>query len=105
MKSNEEILFCATVWIMAAMCGASRCVRNGSFESLWHLVSVASVSGFTGFAVVAVSGSRYSDADFNHLFWLGVSCVVGLAGKEQTALISAVWKIVIGRIVPEAVDD
>lgn len=105
MKNHEEILYCVTIWILAAMCGASRCVRNGSFKSLWHLVSVASVSGFTGFAVVAISGSRYGDADFDHLFWMGVACVVGLAGKEQTALISAVWRGVIGRIVPEAIGD
>lgn len=105
MKSYEELLFCATIWFLAAICGASRCVRNGSFKSIWHLASVASVSGFTSFTVVAVSGARYSDPDFNHMFWLGIACLVGLAGKEQTKLISVMWQGILSRIAPEAMND
>lgn len=85
------ICYFATVWLVSALAGTFRTLRNGDFRSIKHLVAIAGVSGFLGFAIVAIFAGDISDPDFNGAFFLGVSALAGLAGKEQTDIISWLW--------------
>lgn len=94
----DELAYYASVWLAGAICGASRCIRNGQFRSVWHCSSVAVVSGFSSFAVICLAPTKFGDVGFDHMFYLGIACVVGLAGKEQTDIISLIWK----KLIPGA---
>lgn len=98
---HQEAVYYGIVFLVSALAGTSRCIRDGQYRSLFNLCAVAGVSGFLGFAVVAVSADRSSSPDFNGLFYLGVAAIIGLAGKEQTQLINLIWTGVLKRIFPE----
>ncbi len=95
---GEAIAYFATIWIVAALAGVSRCVHNGNYRSLGHTCSVAGVSGFLGLGVVAMLCGDYFRDDFDTVYYLGVSSVIGLAGKEQTELITIIWRSPIARL-------
>lgn len=100
----ETALYFTLVWVTAAWAGVSRCVRNGDWKSFTHCASVFCVSGFLGFAVVALV-TDYRESDFSHIYGLGIAAVIGLAGREQTQLISIVWRSLIGKIDPRAISN
>lgn len=80
------------IFAVAAIAGISRCLRNGDFQSIGHLLAVASFSGCLGFGIVCLLLNR-DDPVANFRTWhLGVSTFAGLAGKEQTALIDLFLK-------------
>lgn len=94
-----SILYLLVVWLVSALAGASRCIRNGDFESLSHLFAVAGFSGFVGFGVVCLCIGDLNAAVVNKPVYLGISAIVGLAGKEQTMIISMLWKRIFGNVV------
>lgn len=95
-----ELAYHSFVWLVSALAGTSRAVSDGRFQSYSQLLAVAGVSGFLGFAVVGLFAPSFSDPDFNGLFYLGVASLVGLAGKEQTTLISLAWRGILERLFP-----
>lgn len=97
------VLYFFSVWVVSALAGCFRCIRNGDFKSIGHTVSVSGVSGFLGFGVVSLFVGNLDAADFNGPYWLGVASIIGLAGKEQTTLIQIMWKSVIEKFVPSEV--
>lgn len=94
----DQILYFVFVWSVSAAAGVCRCVHNGDYRSLSHGASVAGVSGFLGFAVVALLCDDYSRDDFNPVYYLGIAAIVGLAGKEQTELITIIWRGFVGKL-------
>ena len=94
-----EVLFFVIVWVVAALAGVSRCIYNGDFQSIHHCAAVASVSGFLGFAVCASVSGNPNQPDFNPTFYVGLSAIIGLSGKNQTELIEIVWRGIIDRLV------
>ena len=101
---DQTTIYFGTVWLTAAAAGVSRCVRNGDWQSLTNCAAVFSVSGFLGFAVVALA-TDHRQSDFSHVYGLGIAAVVGLAGREQTQLISIMWRSLIGKIDAGAVSN
>lgn len=87
-----SISYFATVFTVAALAGVFRTVRNGDYRSVSHCIGVAGVSGFLGFGVVALVAGDHSRTDFNPVWYLGVSAIIGLAGKEQNEMISILWQ-------------
>ena len=93
---TDESIYYLFLWFVAAIAGVSRSVHNGDYKDMKHVVAVSFMSGLLAFAVVAISGGRFGDEDFNPVFYLGVASIVGLSGREQTQIISAIWKRIIG---------
>ena len=92
-----QVTYFVSVWFVAALAGISRCVRNGDYKSVAHLVAVASVSGFLGLGVVALVAKDYDSTDFNGVFFIGIAAIIGLGGKEQLQMIEMLWKFILGK--------
>ena len=88
---DASVYYYAAVFIVGTLAGISRCVRDGHYQSISNVVAVGSVAGFLAFGIVGILCGDVSSPDFNSSYYLGVAAIVGLAGKEQTALISLVW--------------
>ena len=96
-----QVTYFVSVWLVASLAGISRCVRNGDYKSMAHLISVASVSGFLGLGVVSLIARDYDHDEFNGVFFIGVSAIIGLGGKEQLAMIGILWKFILGKFSNE----
>lgn len=86
------IIYYTSVFAVAALAGTFKCVNNGDFRSVSHCISVAGISGAFGFGVVSVVGHDYNHPDFNPVLYLGISTLVGMAGRQQTAILDAILK-------------
>ena len=95
----DLVLYYSCVGAVSALAGVFRCVHNGDFQSVSHCISVAGVSGFLGFGVVALVAGDPGQPDFNFVFYLGIASIIGLAGREQRELISIIWKGTISRLL------
>jgi hypothetical protein len=99
----QALLYFIFIWLVSALAGAFRCVRNGDYKSVSNTVSIAGVSGFLGFGVVSIFIGDIYSAGFNGPYWLGIASIIGLAGKEQTALITIMWNHLIDKFVPKEI--
>jgi hypothetical protein len=93
-----QIKFLATVWAIGSLCGVSRSIHNGSYRSWTHCGSVGFVSGFLSFGIISIMANDIGSVDFNPIYYFGVATIVGLAGPEQTEIISLTWRTFIGRM-------
>lgn len=95
IKASEALFYCLA-WIIAALAGISRQLSLVDTVTCRNIFAVGCNSGFLGFAVVAlfvrVAGG-FVGAEF---YYLGYAAVVGLAGKEQAAILSLVWSKFMG---------
>lgn len=95
---SNEILFYASVFVIAGLAGLTRVVYNGDYKSLGHCVASAFLAAFFGGGLVAII------YDWNYLpnarpaFFLGIASFAGLSGKEQVQYIGAVNRWVIKKI-------
>ena len=81
--TKQEILFFLAVWTIGFLAAFFRAVRDNDFRDLWHCFSLGAVSGMVSFGVVAVFFVPDTDNSGRHWYWLGISALVGLLGKEQ----------------------
>lgn len=94
------VIYFISVWLVSALAGCFRCVRNGEFKSIGHTISVAGVSGFFGLGVVCICSVDVNDPGFNGSYYIGIASIAGLAGKEQKEILSIIWKSVIQKFIP-----
>ena len=90
-----EIEYLFIVWTVGCLSGVSRCLYDGDHKGTSHAFFVGLFSGFLALAVVATLGN-VGHSDFNPTRWLGVGAIIGLSGREQTDIISFMWRRVLG---------
>lgn len=93
-----SIKFLATVWAIGSLCGVSRSIRDDTYRNWTHCCAVGFVSGFLSFGLVSILANDIGSIDFNPIYYFGVATIVGLAGPEQTEIISLTWRTFIGRM-------
>ena len=93
--ATEESVYLVCVFLVAAVAGASRCVRNGDYNSIGNLISVAAFSGMLGFGVVAIMLGDIANGTNRSTLHLGVAAIIGLAGKEQSQIVSRFWQSIL----------
>jgi len=91
--------FLLSIWAVSSVAGLFRCLRNGDYQSFRDVCAVALCSGTLGFAIVALIVGDPRDPNFNPIKFFGIAAIIGLAGKEQTIIISALWRAVVGRFI------
>ena len=82
----EEIIYYAIVWFVAALASLARIARDSEFVSVWHCIGSSATSGFYGFGVVALFFVPNPSTVDSNWYWIGISALVGLLGKEQDAI-------------------
>jgi len=102
---HHEILFGTAVFVLGSLAGMSRCVHNGDWESISHTLSVGGVSGFLSYGVVGLVANDVGSAGFETTYYLAIASIVGLAGKEQTRLISMLWRTTLTRLIGRNAED
>jgi hypothetical protein len=98
VDSYEIKEFLATVWAIGILCGVSRSIHNGTYRSWTHCGAVGFVSGFLALGIVSILANDIRSSDFNPVYYIGVSIIIGLAGPENTKIISLTWQTFIGRM-------
>ena len=74
------------VFLITALAGVSRCLKNGDFKSVGNLVSVALFSGCLGFGCICLFIKSGDGDNGIHAYHLGIAAIIGLAGKAINAL-------------------
>lgn len=90
-----EFKYLLIVWAVGCLSGISRCLYDGDHKGTAHALCVGLFSGFLALAVVATLGD-VGHSDFNPTRWLGIGSIIGLSGREQTDIISFMWRRVLG---------
>lgn len=98
----EEWQFWGAVWGIAATSGVARALRDSDYDDCLSLVSVGLFSGLLGFGVVAIWVGSSGGHIGSEPRYLGLSALLGLAGKEQDRLVRFIIKATFERLgVPE----
>jgi hypothetical protein len=95
---KEEIFYYVLVWFVASLAAMARIARDREFVSVWHCIGVGATSGFYGFGIVALFFVPDPASADRSWYWIGVSALVGLLGKEQ----DAIGKTLLGKVVAVA---
>lgn len=83
-----EVIFFAMVWSAAFLATVARSVRDNDSHSVWHCFSFGCTAGFLASGTVAVLVGRDPAGIGSHTwFWIGLSALIGLLGKEQDKLL------------------
>lgn len=98
---TAEAIYYVCVWIVGALAGLSRSLRDDSINTCRNFVGIGCCSGFLGFAVVGVYDWTRGGGGFSLWGGIATSALIGLAGKEQDNLIRLVWKSTIERFFGE----
>lgn len=82
-----ELSFFAAVFAIAFVAGVSRAIRDDDYGTFGQCFCLGICSGSLGFCCVALAlGPGHVPVGFDW-FYLGLSALVGLVGKEQDRLI------------------
>lgn len=95
IKASEAVFYMLS-WVVASMAGISRQLSLVDIITCRNIVAVGVNSGFLGFAVVAFLVRASGGFVGTEFYYLGVSAVVGLAGKEQEQILSMIWRKFMG---------
>lgn len=99
---GPDYTFWAVVWVLAATAGTLRALRDSDYRDCLSLVSVGLFSGMVGFGVVAVLVGSSGNHIGHEPYYLGLSALLGLMGKEQDRLMRYVITTVFEKIgVPD----
>lgn len=79
----QEWQFWGLVWLTAAAAGVARCLRDSDYRSCLDLASVGLFSGMVGLGVVGFWIGSSGGHIGSEPRYLGLSALLGLAGKEQ----------------------
>lgn len=80
----QEVIFFALVWAVSFLATIFRSIRDGDSHTLWHLFSFGCTAGFLSSGIIAVLvGRNPGNLAGTHWYWIGVSALIGLLGKEQ----------------------
>ena len=89
---GAEAVFYVLAWGVAALAGLSRQLSISEHATCKHLLAITANSGFLGFAVVALLCRHSGGIAGFEFYYLALSSVIGLAGKEQEQIVSMLWK-------------
>ncbi len=80
----QEVIFFALVWSIAFLATVFRSIRDGDSRSVWNCIAFGFTAGFLSSGIIAVLvGRNPNNIAGTHWYWLGVSALIGLLGKEQ----------------------
>ena len=79
----EEVVFYALVWLAAFIGALARTIRDRAFRNIGHLFATGFTAGLFSFGVVAFLLDNHSGDSLNPWYYIAVSALIGLAGKEQ----------------------
>lgn len=88
--TTQEIVFYAMVWLVGFASSFSRAVRDRECVDCRNVFGLSATAGFVSFGVVAVLFVPNADAPSSGWYWIGVSALVGILGKEQDKIAKAV---------------
>ena len=78
-----EIIFHCAAWCIGFASGTARLLREDGDYNVRYIIAVGSCSAFFAAGVCAVL-ARYDSGSSSHAwFYLGLSALIGLLGKEQ----------------------
>jgi hypothetical protein len=82
--TTQEIIFFAVVWAVAFMATVFRSIRDRDSHSFWHCLAFGFTAGFLASGIIAVLvGRTPAGVGVTPWYWIGVSALIGLLGKEQ----------------------
>jgi hypothetical protein len=84
--NREEVVYYVIVWFVACAAALARVARDREFVNFWNCLGIGATSGFYGFGVVALFFVPHPTGTSGTWYWIGVSALVGLLGKEQDAI-------------------
>ena len=102
--TTEEITFYCLVWIVAFAASLLRAIRDNESRTAWHGIALGCTAGFVSFGVVSIWLNSDTAGDALPWYWLGVSALIGLLGKEQDNIMRLVIQSVL-KGVKQAIDD
>lgn len=85
-----EVVFYASVFLMAWLAAVSQTLRGDHFVSCRHSLNLGMVSGFLAFTVVSFVDGIISDRVDDPFIYLGVAALIGLSVRYQDRLIRSV---------------
>lgn len=88
--TTHEIVFYSIVWFVGFAAAFSRAVRDRECFDNRNILGLSATAGFVSFGVVAVLFVPGSDASGSSWYWIGVSALVGIVGKEQDKIAKGV---------------
>lgn len=88
--TTQEIVFYAIVWFFGFASSFSRAVRDRECVDSRNILGLSATAGFVSFGVVAVLFVPDADAPSSSWYWIGISALVGILGKEQDKIAKAV---------------
>jgi len=88
--TTQEIVFYAIVWFVGFAASFSRAVRDRECVDCRNIFGLSATAGFVSFGVVAVLFVPSPDAPSSSWYWIGISALVGILGKEQDKIAKAV---------------
>ena len=88
--TTQEIVFYAMVWFVGFAASFSRAVRDRECIDCRNIFGLSSTAGFISFGVVAVLFVPDANAPSSSWYWVGVSALVGILGKEQDKIAKVV---------------
>lgn len=102
--TTQEIVFYGLVWVVAFAASLFRAIRDGESGSAGHGCALGVTAGFVSFGVVSIWVNSNSSSVNLPWYWIGVSALIGLLGKEQDRLMRIVIQSVL-KGVRQAIDD
>lgn len=97
--TTQEIAFFALLWVVAFSSTIARAVRDGDTGNVLRCIGLGATAGFLALGVCGCWLDRGADglASANPWFWIGVSALIGGAGKEQDKAREFIWNRVFGK--------
>jgi hypothetical protein len=90
----HETLFYVVTWIIGVLSSSIRVLCSHQYDKPLDVLSIGLSGGFFSFAVVGIY-AHYSASDTTSpFFYLAVSALVGLLGKEQDRL----GRVLLGKV-------
>lgn len=97
-----DSIFYLVVWAIGFLAATVRVIRDHSYINVSDLLSIGMSGGFFAFGFVCILLRFDPPDDGNGFFYLGISALVGLLGKEQDKYLRLILKKVFKTI---GVDD
>lgn len=76
-------MYIATIWAVGFLSGVFRTAYNGNYRNVFHCFSTGVLAGLISVTVVGIWTSFVPVTPGNSMFFVSVSMVIGLSGRES----------------------
>lgn len=86
--TQQEIIFFSILYAVTVAASISRGLRDAEYRNHWHCLTSGFTSGFFSLGIITVwLNSDTSNNTGNAWYYIGISVLLGLAGKEQDTIL------------------